>query len=725
MVMDVVTITAADFAALPASDPDPVYRIPSHRIRLFEERFAALVRRARKLGCDEPTYTIGEVVVETRRVEDLDGEVFHEHVEFYPVTVAGAAPRFRGWTFLAVVEYEAEVPTFRKTPAAGDADLPLRFRSLGPVCEHCNASRQRKETFIVAHEDGRTVQVGRQCIRDFLGGNTPENVAALAAFESEVHASCSGEDGGFMGEPPFCPEVGAFLAWVVWSINRWGWVSRRMADDDGIGLSATATTASVAFEKYVKACKEGRGDRSQKPGEVEKARAAEVLTWARTLGDGEDRPLSDYEHNLKAIASLGRVSHKHFGLVASAVAAFDREVARRKAVLNEHVGAVGERLRGVRVFVDRVRATNSAYGTSVVSLRDLAGHVFVWFTTRVPDTGREYTMDATVREHGEWKGTLQTVVTRAELQADDEPTKAEIRHAETLDAALYSAAQLLTWEPIRWGGWDAFSARRTAAAKDTNLVELEALRAELHDIAQIVEPEVEPADDAARRYIDRVRRLVRARLAVHAPDFKRRSLKTADRARAHLLADRIRKAVADVTAWPLSYREASQFADLAEATPDDIRGLEALCAEMRAYVEPLAPKFSDEKYASEAAKLKADALAALDVGALEVPKGANPTAAKRIHRALTHEALWALGRWFEARDVAEAFRARADAALEQSDAVALTAIRDEVVALVPTLPHASSDVLYVAGLRTQLLAMLVPAAKKPAKGAAEAAPASA
>lgn len=344
-----------DAAAATVSAPR-VYSVPVHRVRIFKERFAALVRRAVKLGCQVPSYTIGEVVTEERRVQDLDGESFVEYVEYVPVSVSGASVSFGGWTFLAVVDYETDVPTFRKTPAAGETDLPLRFRSLGPVCEHCKALRQRRETFIVAHEDGRVLQVGRQCIKDFLGGNTPDNVAALAAYESEVHAACSGNGDEFMGEPPFVPEVGAYLSWVVRAINAWGWVPRTAASD---GNPATATMAAVAFEKYVKACKEGRGDRSQKPSDPEKSRAAEVLAWARSLGDGSERPLSDYQYNLRAACTLGRVGHKHFGIVASAVSVFDREAARRRSVLSEHVGTVNGKLEGVRVFVEKVIGMDS------------------------------------------------------------------------------------------------------------------------------------------------------------------------------------------------------------------------------------------------------------------------------------------------------------------------------------------------------------------------------
>lgn len=595
-----------------------VYPVPAHRVRMFEERFAALVRRAVKLGCEVPSYTIGEVVTEERRVQDLDGETFIEYVEFVPVAVSGASVRFGGWTFLAVVDYETSVPTFRKTPSAGDADLPLRFRSMGPVCEHCRASRQRKETFIVAHEDGRILQVGRQCIKDFLGGNTPDNVAALAAFESDVHAACSGEDGGFMGEPPFMPEVGAYLSWVVRAANAWGWVSRSAASDFG-GKQATATVAAESMRAYIKACKEGRADRAAKPNEADKARAAEILAWARSLGDGSDRPLGDYQHNLRAVCSLGRVGYKQFGIAASAVSAFDREAARRRSVLNEHVGTVGGKLEGVRVFVDKVLGTDSAYGASIVLMRDTVGHQFKWFTANVPDTGKEYTMKATVKAHSHWNGVLQTIVTRAELQADDEPTKAESKRAEALDRAIYDACRTLMCEPIRWGGWDEFNKRRAAAFEETNLVDLETIRADVYELAAIAEPSMEPADDDARRMVDLARRSVRAQLATFAPGFTRRKLSASGRSRATLLVERIGNAANEVAAWPLHSSVGAMFREIATAKSDDLATLESLVTEFRSVVPSLTLRIythisPSESTETRAAERRAAAMTALDVG---------------------------------------------------------------------------------------------------------------
>lgn len=719
-----------------------IYEIPAHRLSVFQEKFAALQRRARKLGCPEPEATVGELAAVKRvEVDPLDGEEYVVFFEFYPVTVTGAAPRLNGWAFLAVVDYEGEAPIFRKTPAAADVELPVRYREMGPVCEHCQLSRGRKETFLLAHEDGRVLQVGRQCLKDFLGHDSPEHLAALACFEADVHTACGEEDvlgvGGMFGAGPFTPEVEQYVAWVVWSINRWGWLSRKASMEDEGGRPATATQAARAFEGYLKACKDGRGDRAAKPGDAEKARAAEVIAWARSIGEGEDRALSDYEHNLRTVCRLGRVGSKHFGLVASAVAAYDREVARRKAIVNEYVGTVGERIRDVRVFVERViRLDMDEYGRSIVLFRDLAGHQVKWTTNAIPSTGKEYTMTATVKAHVERQGVFQTVVTRAELQADDEPTKGEVRAAERIDEAL----DRVEWRLATIFGWsgparETFRARRIAARKDANVVELEALRVELHGLASVIEPAKEPKDDAERRFYQRARRIVWAHLAAIDPARKAPKLKPAVRAAAQVEVDTIRKAVDTIRSWPFDAVSAEQFTELANVSADDLDALRALRAECREYVVAAVPSrcAGTPESDARATELRAATLTILDT-AVAVPQGANPAAAarlaKQIRKAAEKVRRWPLAGWEGADD----FWARITVAEERADVVTLTAMRDELAVIIPTVqPDGRARAAWdwdedlAARHRAEALGYLAPKAQggKRAKAEDAAAPASA
>ena len=42
----------------------------------------------------------------------------------------------------------------------GQVPLPLKYRTAGPTCDHCGFNRNRKDTYVLRHDDGRYVQVG-------------------------------------------------------------------------------------------------------------------------------------------------------------------------------------------------------------------------------------------------------------------------------------------------------------------------------------------------------------------------------------------------------------------------------------------------------------------------------------------------------------------------------------------------------------------------------------
>lgn len=655
-----------------------VYKIPSHRLSVFTERFTALQRRARKLGCELPEAEVGEPIeVTTTHTDPDDGEVFVTCRMFYPVTVAGVAPRLGGWEFISVVDFETSPAVFRKLPSAGDADLPDRFRSLGPVCEHCNTSRRRSEAFILRHEDGRMVQVGRQCLRDFLGHDSPEHIASLATCEADFHASAGGEEGGFLfGPGPFTPETVKYLAWVAWTIDRWGWLSRKNADI-GLGRAPTSATAAHAMEKYVDAVKGGRGDRTAKPTAREHERAAEILAWVRSLGE-DGRRLSDYEHNLKATCGLSHVGDKHFGLVASAVPAFDRAVAARRAIKQEYVGAVGERLRDVRVFVDRTYALDDdTYGRSIVTMRDLEGHIFKWVTNAVPDTGREYAMTATVKKHSIYRDDHQTVVTRAELQADDEPTPGEKSVAEYLGSVIYEVMRDL--RRLGWEGEKPFHPRRHDALESTNIPELEAILLEMRGVALAIEPKDETLTEADCRLASRAIVSIIDRALKKGPAPK---VKPADKARMEVLRSQIQQATNSLTRWPFQGGLLYHFTTLATNAPD-VATLLSLRADLLAYAPSIGLCNEHPERDAEVSKVLAE-VSALLTADVSVPQGANPAAAQRAHKRLT-KALRCLTMAPFQWEGADAFRARADEALDRSDAVALAAMVDELDGVIHTL----------------------------------------
>ena len=93
--------------------------------------------------------------------------------------------------------------------------------------------------------------------------------------------------------------------------------------------------------------------------------------------------------------------------------AIDRIVARdAQKAASKHFGKIGERFTA-DVKVERIASFPTAFGVKhIVTMRDHAGHCIVSKGSFHAERGEELTIKATVKEHGEFRGELQTIVQR-------------------------------------------------------------------------------------------------------------------------------------------------------------------------------------------------------------------------------------------------------------------------------------------------------------------------
>ena len=147
---------------------DQTVTIPEANLWKVEAAFAKLATRARRTKLAAPVYV--EVSRETRLVKASDiglrGDKVFPRV-FVTLQVAGNRPHIPGYTFLGAVNHGE---TMNVLSAAPEQEIPERFRTAKPLCDHCKTRRQRKDTFILRHNDsGEIRQIARNCLQDYLG----------------------------------------------------------------------------------------------------------------------------------------------------------------------------------------------------------------------------------------------------------------------------------------------------------------------------------------------------------------------------------------------------------------------------------------------------------------------------------------------------------------------------------------------------------------------------
>jgi len=353
-----------------------------------QEEIEKLNRKAKRLGCSPVQFEVIRSYTEKR-----DGEI----VRVYEVELAGQAPRLAGWVFVAkLVHGVADGANVIKSIA--DQDLPEKYRKVQQQCDHCQQNRNRKDTYIVQNEEsGEYKQVGSTCLLDFLGHDPEKALKDIRLWceAEEIMDSALGWRG-----PAYLP-IEVFLERVVAEIRRNGWVSRSRARDD---YTLLATADAVLNDKG-----------ELKPDEKDVAAAAAALQWIRS----QEGDLNEYMWNLKvACTDDAMLIDECAGIVASLIPTYQRETARvTDGGGSEYQGEIGNR-REWSLALDSIRHIDGYYGVSILhTFSDGNGNIFVWFSSSAElEPGKSYHGKATVKDHKEYRGVQQTILTRCKFQ---------------------------------------------------------------------------------------------------------------------------------------------------------------------------------------------------------------------------------------------------------------------------------------------------------------------
>jgi hypothetical protein len=398
------------------------YLIPMYRLSELSIKIAKLDKKSRKLGC-------GAIVLEEH------GEVWRKRnlghgrsciEDFMVVSVTGEAPKFAGWSFMAKVVNgawlgDAVGAIVSSLPSV--TDLPAQYRAdvIDPcLCEHCGKSRKRKDTFLVRHEDGSWKQIGRQCLRDFLGHQNPDSLARGCELLFDAMGACDedereDEGGGSRAHCLF--PVAEFLALCAANIRLHGWVSSKVArEEEGV-----RSTTERAFSELIKA--PTKAEDITPVLEIDHSVATAALAWAQ---ESLVTQTSDYALNMRNALASGVVSSRTRGLVGSLIGSYLREkelLIKKKyaTTVSSYVGEVGKRVT-LELTLTRTHSWDTDWGTQVLySFIDADGNVLVWKTSGdglqggsdAVEVGDSVQLKATIKAHDEYRDVKQTKIARA------------------------------------------------------------------------------------------------------------------------------------------------------------------------------------------------------------------------------------------------------------------------------------------------------------------------
>lgn len=400
------------------------FKIPTCNVGRMMADLAKLNLRIAKKGLDTPPVTVTFLRTSEVELENSMGFKTGAVMTFEHFEVEGVAPKFNGWKLIAKLTdasflYEGATGTV-VSMVPGEPELPVSWRTAEITCEHCGTNRRRRDTFLVQNETtGQVMQVGRQCLADFLGHKSPEAIASLCEWIIAFFAGAEDEYGHSGQRQPDFYRTREYLAWVSMSIRKKGWISRKMAQDNGYSTPTSSDALSMMENASKKA--------GVTPDAEDYDRADVALGWVEShLCSVDPDTLNDYMFKLRLTCESERVAIKSLGICASLIPTVEREMGlmkeRESKPVSQHVGTVKERREFVLNLI-RVRELEGNFGvTHMHTFLDADGNRFVWFASNAQrglvnsEDPIPVVLVGTIKAHDEYKGTKQTILTRCKVK---------------------------------------------------------------------------------------------------------------------------------------------------------------------------------------------------------------------------------------------------------------------------------------------------------------------
>jgi len=377
--------------------------IPDYKFEGFKKSFEKLVKRANKLNVAPPGYKILDPI--ERQHKDFAGEYI---VTFIPVEISGNAPCFDGWHFRSTLEYTKSGNIIKSVPGF---EAPEKYRQ-SHQCDHCRTKRNRKHTFLVEHDSGDLKQVGRTCIKDFLGHAAPEQIANYWASIAEIYDEIYEDDFEYTGEKmPRKYDIKSVLAIGCAAIQKYGWTSKKQEFES---YGQKLSTAWDVHDFIGKSSVKQKTNFEISPEDREKSN--KVYAWIDNYP--EEKIRGSYFWNLKIFLDEKWISWDNMPTLVSAIACYDREQEKKAIetadIKSGHFGEIKKRYDLQAKIVSR-RTWEHQYGVGeIVKMVDKEGHGFTWFASKTWSVETEgfFTIKATVKAHSEYQGAKQTIITR-------------------------------------------------------------------------------------------------------------------------------------------------------------------------------------------------------------------------------------------------------------------------------------------------------------------------
>ena len=376
------------------------FKIPEVNLDWVKEKLEKLNKRAIKLDCLPITLTVlGEEYIEKQG----------KTVKYLNIEIEGEAPIVNGWSFAATIIHEDGGNIFKKNPSFVNL-IPEHYRTAESTnCDHCNTQRYRKDTYIL-YNGVEWKQVGRSCLKDFLGHIAPERIAQWAEIIMDidgVFSDCT-EERGYRA-PQYDPLI-EVLTTAAYLVRNVGYKSRKKVSEEG-GCSTGDMVNNFLHD--FKALHEWIKDYGAIQ-EVDKEMAMKVIIWASNLEVTLD---NDYLWNLNRIALNEWVQTRLIGIASSMIIAYRKAMEPKELPLEDaYYGVEGDKFETEAKFLHEI-IFETQWGVTHVYKFVIDNKLVVWKTGTALKfvVGEIVKIKGRIKAHSVFRDKKQTMVERVKV----------------------------------------------------------------------------------------------------------------------------------------------------------------------------------------------------------------------------------------------------------------------------------------------------------------------
>lgn len=383
-----------------------------------EKKINKVIKKCKKCGNDFTFEVVGIDMREDSRARDhkqYEG-VFHK---FIIVNVEGEA-KVGDWEFIATLNIRSNGNVIRRYN--NEVEIPDYYKTSPDVCDHCNSVRNRKNLYLVRNvETGEFKQVGGNCLMSYTGISL-EHAAAIMDGIDHLCRYDNIYDNEFSCGRTHYYSVKDVIWYASVIIGKMGyfnvesslptrWLVSDMLLSETLDRRVKELNDDLAHNGY------GNVAFCESEFEYDESKVNAIIDYYMSLDDD-----SEFVHNIQTIMADGYATYKDLGFLSYAPQGYAKHIqreierAKRDAWKRKHWGEIGKRYKNVPVQdVRSVAGFCTDYGyMNIWQIVIEDGTVLTWKSCSYPED-EVSTVSFTVKEHGEYNGIPQTVVTRCKF----------------------------------------------------------------------------------------------------------------------------------------------------------------------------------------------------------------------------------------------------------------------------------------------------------------------